>query len=98
MIPLGAVAKDKITGFEGVVVARTEWLNGCARLCIQPQALHEGKPVEDHTFDENQLVEVHPHFMKDRPEEPEALDEATAARSLPGGPRPDPVRQRDPVR
>jgi len=46
-IQLGDVAKDSITGFEGVVTGRTEWLNGCCRWLIQPRSLHEGKPVED---------------------------------------------------
>lgn len=57
-IRVGDEAKDAITGFKGVVVAKTEWLNGCARLTIQPQELNKGKPIDAHTFDENQLILV----------------------------------------
>ena len=35
---LGDEVKDTITGFKGIVVARTEWLNGCARVTVQPQS------------------------------------------------------------
>lgn len=55
-IRVGDEAKDSITGYKGIVIAKTEWLNGCARLTIQPQELHDGKPIEAHTFDENQLI------------------------------------------
>lgn len=35
-ITLGCKAKDKITGFTGIVIAMTSWLNGCQRVTIQP--------------------------------------------------------------
>lgn len=56
----GDVIRDTITGFKGVLTARTEWLNGCVRLTIQPQELKDGKPIESHTFDVEQceLVET----------------------------------------
>ena len=57
-IKLGKRVKDTITGFEGIVVGRTEWLYGCVRVSVQPQTLHEGKPVEYQIFDEPQLVEI----------------------------------------
>jgi len=31
---LGIIAKDKITGFEGMVTSRVEFLTGCNRYCI----------------------------------------------------------------
>ena len=52
MIELGDLVRDVVTGFEGVVVARTEWMYGCVRLTLQAKALHDGKPVETCTFDE----------------------------------------------
>lgn len=84
MINLGDVAKDTITGFEGVVVAETRWLHGCRRLTLQPKALHEGKPVEPNTFDAPQLE----------------LVERAAGRAEPttGGPQPEPRCQPDPRR
>lgn len=54
-IELGDVAKDKITGFTGVVIGRTKWLHGCERLTIQPQELKDGKPIDACSFDLPQL-------------------------------------------
>lgn len=78
-IQLGDVAKDSITGFAGVVVARTEWLNGCWRISLQPQGMKDGKPVDSFTFDVEQLelVEARGHQAKKET----------------GGPRPEPVRR-----
>lgn len=57
-IRLGDRVKDRITGFTGIVICETTWLNGCRRFGLQPEKLHEGKPVEDRYFDEGQLVNV----------------------------------------
>lgn len=95
MIPLGAVAQDTISGFEGVVVCRSQWLHGCVRLTLQPQKMHEGQPVEAHTFDEPQL------FMSTTPVEDEPTEDTEEDRAepvRPGGPTPDPTRHDDPGR
>lgn len=56
---LGDTVKDTVTGFSGVVVAYTVWLNGCERLSIQPTKLNKnGQPVESVAFDIQQLVVV----------------------------------------
>jgi hypothetical protein len=52
---LGKVARDKITGFQGVITSRCEFLTGCNRYCVQPQNLHEGKPLDSIYFDEAQI-------------------------------------------
>lgn len=52
---LGDIVRDRVTGFQGMVTARTVWLNGCARLGIQRQDLHEGLPQETQWFDDHQL-------------------------------------------
>ena len=57
-IKLGDTVKDRITGFSGVVVAITHWLNGCKRVSVQPRTLHEGKPIESQVFDIEQLLPV----------------------------------------
>jgi len=57
-IELGAIVKDKITGLKGVVVARSEFIHGCARYSVQPQDLHEGRPVDVVGFDEAQLEDT----------------------------------------
>jgi hypothetical protein len=50
-IALGDVAKDDLTGFEGVVTGRTHWLSNCDRLTLQPRGLKDGKPREAVSFD-----------------------------------------------
>ncbi len=54
-LELGRRAKDKITGFEGILTSRCEFLTGCNRYCIQPTELREGKPVDSLYFDEAQI-------------------------------------------
>lgn len=84
-VQLGDEARDKVTGFTGVCVARTEWLNGCWRMTLQPRALNkDGKPVDADTFDEFQLEVVKPAALSVGSKET-------------GGPRDAPVRARDPV-
>jgi hypothetical protein len=81
-IKLGDVVRDRISGFEGTIVAITEWLNGCRRITIQPSSLFEGKPVDSHTFDAEQIVKVStgPELSETRK----------------GGPSISPQRHRDP--
>ena len=59
-IELGDSAKDIISGFEGVVIAATEWLYACRQLTLQPQELdkNSGRPKDPKSFDEPQLVLV----------------------------------------
>ncbi len=52
---LGKKAKDKITGFQGILTARCEFLTGCNRYCIQPIELRDGKPIDSIYFDEAQI-------------------------------------------
>jgi hypothetical protein len=83
-LKLGDRAKDKISGFTGVVVAITNWLNGCQRVTIQPEELKDGRPIENCTFDAEQ-VEIVAHAM---PAEAEPVAK--------GGPSIAPVRSSDP--
>lgn len=55
MIKLGSEVKDTVTGFKGVVVGRSEFLNGCTRIGVQPKALKDGKCPDISWFDEPQL-------------------------------------------
>lgn len=57
-LELGLRAKDKITGFEGVLTSRCEFLTGCNRYCIQPTELRDGKPIDSLYFDEAQIEVV----------------------------------------
>jgi hypothetical protein len=50
--------QDKLTGFQGICVAYTRWLNGCERLTIQPEALDNMKLLGPETFDESQCFTI----------------------------------------
>lgn len=82
MIKLGNLVRDIISGFSGVATARTEWMYGCSRICIEPQHLHEGKPIEAQWFDEQRVVLV----------EERAPEVSPASKAKTGGPQRDPSR------
>ena len=92
MINLGDKVKDRISGVVGIVVARTEWLYGCVRCTVQPQA-KDGKPVDPATIDEPQLV-----VLKAGAIQAFTQIRFENARPRAAGARPDPVRQPDVTR
>lgn len=57
MVNLGDEAKDTVSGFTGVVVAKHIYLQGCVRVSLQPPVDKEGKLPEIQAFDEP-LLEV----------------------------------------
>jgi hypothetical protein len=64
-IQLGDKVKDLVTGYEGIVIARTEYLNGCLRYGIQRTKLtKEGVPGAAEWIDEKQLVVVKAKAVK----------------------------------
>lgn len=79
-LELGCVAKDRFTDFQGIVMAHTNYLYGCARYGILPEGLKDGKPQDWVWFDEPQLI-----FLAKN------LDEYLNHRGhkKSGGPRPD---------
>jgi len=86
-VALGCVARDTISGFKGVVTCYSKWLNGCVRVTISPMGLRDGKPIEDCTFDEQQVERL-------------AEDAAEYESRIPpkpptGGNRPSPPRHAD---
>ena len=58
VVGLGDRVKDPVTGLSGIVVCVTTWLHGCIRLGVQPEKMHEGKPVEPIYLDQSQAVLV----------------------------------------
>lgn len=54
---LGKQAKDKITGFEGILVGRAEHLFGCSTYGIAPQMYdkEKGKRGDTEWFDEGRI-------------------------------------------
>ena len=57
-IRLGDKVKDCVSGFEGIVIAKTDWLYGCVRFGVEAQELRDGKLIEAQWFDEPRLVLV----------------------------------------
>jgi len=54
-VKLGNRYRDKIHGFEGVATMRTEYLTGCARICLEVLV---GMEIKSASFDETQLEGV----------------------------------------
>ena len=75
-IELGALVRDKITGFEGTAMTRATWMYGCNTYDVQPKIDKDGKVPDQVAFDEPQL-EVIEESSSDMelPEEPETIVE-----------------------
>ena len=67
MINLGDKVKDSVTGFTGIAIGRTQWLQGCDRIVVQPQVAKDGKLPDSATFDEPQLIVLVPKKVKKAP-------------------------------
>jgi hypothetical protein len=94
-LELGDLARDRITGYKGVAVAKTEWINGCMRWTLQACKLtKDGAQSPTECFDEEQIAVVRKRFIA-------PFHRATGkagARKPPGGPRPSPSRPPSPSR
>lgn len=56
--------RDRITGFEGVVVCRTQWASNCNTYSVKPAKLNDkGSMIDSEGFDENRL-ELVPEVAK----------------------------------
>lgn len=55
-VGLGDKAKDRITGFTGIVTGVLFLLSG-ERIIITPQGMHDGEPIDSHSFDV-EMIEV----------------------------------------
>lgn len=68
-LELGAKVRDKITGYSGQIIGRTEWLYACRRYVVQARELKDGAPVAAINCDEDQLEVIEEpaekHVMKD---------------------------------
>ena len=51
---LGKKAKDKVTGFEGIITSKHEYLTGCTQYALQPNADGNKLPQREY-FDEGRL-------------------------------------------
>ena len=91
-IQLGDRVRDRISGFEGIVIGVTDWLYQCRRPIVQPATMHDGKPSDAQTFDEPQLE------VLERAAFAPQLPDASAPAEKTGGPRDTPSRRPDPKR
>jgi hypothetical protein len=54
MIKLGQKAKDKLTGFEGILYGKASYLTGCDQYCLVPSA-KDGEIKSSQWFDEGRI-------------------------------------------
>lgn len=54
MIELGKKARDKITGFEGIITGRCQYLTGCDQYGLVPP-VRDGKIEQCQWFDEGRI-------------------------------------------
>ena len=52
---MGKSAKDKITGFTGIITGRSEYINGCVHIMLEAKVKLGMKPVHA-WFDEDRIV------------------------------------------
>ena len=64
MIELGDKVKDTVTGFSGIAVCRSTYLQGCVRFGVQGQVTKNEAPAEWQYFDEPQLKVVKKNAIK----------------------------------
>lgn len=67
MIQLGQRAKDKITGFSGVLTDRHSYLTGCDQYSITPPVNDEGEFCGLVSFDEGRIEILGPGPMQEAP-------------------------------
>jgi hypothetical protein len=66
-IELGAVARDSVTGFQGVCVCISQWLGGSPRVTLQPAVGKDGKLPTAETFEEANVVVLKAAGMAGKP-------------------------------
>jgi hypothetical protein len=80
MIELGKKARDKVTGFEGVITGRAQYLTGCDQYVVVP-LVKDGSFQRGEWFDEGRLEVIG-----------EGISAADVAGTRPGGPQRDAPR------
>lgn len=54
-IKLGQEVQDRVTGYKGIAIARSHYLQGCDRILVQPKMAKDGTIPEATGFDEPDL-------------------------------------------
>ena len=55
MIKLGQQAKDKVSGFKGILTGRASYITGCDQYCIAPTVGKDGEVKDGRWFDEGRI-------------------------------------------
>lgn len=55
MVKLGDEVIDKVSGFVGVAIADTKYLQGCNKITVQPVVKEDGSLPDSQAFDKPQL-------------------------------------------
>lgn len=55
---LGVRVRDKVTGYEGIAIARVEHLNGCTQYGVSGKVGEDGKMPESYYIDHTQLEQI----------------------------------------
>lgn len=87
MAELGDKARDRISGFTGIVTGRFMYLNGCVRIELSATELKDGRPIDGVVIDESQLEVIAPGYLLSDP-----------PGGVIGGPRSGPLMPRAPRR
>jgi hypothetical protein len=82
-VALGDKVRDKVTGYTGIAIAYTVWLNGCVRWHIQPRIGEDGRMPLGEAFDEIQLEVLEKEAV---PSVEVSSEVATRETGGPGGP------------
>lgn len=86
-IILGQEVKDRVTGFKGIAIGRTTYLQGCNRILVQPKVNKDGELIVGESFDEPDLQVIGVGVLVEP--EPELKPRT-------GGPRPMATRALEP--
>lgn len=62
---LGSTATDRITGFVGTIVGRSEWTTGCRTYCLSPKLAEDGAYRESQWFYEDRVYTTYPEVKND---------------------------------
>ena len=86
-LELGHEVQDRVTGFKGIAIARTSYLQGCDHILVQPKAnVKDGTIPEAQSFDEPDLKVIGRGILPKPEPEPKKN----------GGPRPMAMRAQSP--
>jgi len=68
-IKFGDKVRDKLTGFEGIVTARIQYIYGCIQYEVKPTIDEDGNQRKHDWIDENQLeiIKDNGRTKKDKP-------------------------------